>query len=723
MRLSIVFLIEGSPYNHPSLSMKSLFRSLRRKVVAAGLVPRSKLAHITVYFAGIVILLLVAQALFSAAGLVGTASSLGGWATGLAIPAAIFTVILLFRFVRQRVLWRLRNRLIVTYVFIGLIPVVLLLAMFVIAGWFLAGQFATFLANGDLHGELSSLAAANNEVAAQIAAELRSGVSPDKTVQLLRSSDRLDQPNRALSFWYRQHEYIIRADSAAPQPNLPAWMRGLAAKKAGEFQDVTFGAGRLRLVALRTISLGGEPGTVVSSEVLSDTLLAELARGLGSISIYGQGGRTGSPLASGGSLPPPSSKVDFAFGFFGPLQVHDWATGADLTNPYFMLIVRTRNSLLYSQLGETLGQGGSSWKLSEVLLIALFVAAIVFAVIEVIAFFIGIRLTRTITLSVSELYRATQSVNRGDFSRRIPIRSNDQLAALEGSFNSMTESLQKLLEEQKEKQRIESELAIAQEVQNQLFPHQAAELQSLEVYGVCRPARTVSGDYYDFLPLGPEQVVIAVGDISGKGISAALLMATLHSAVRSFLVLHSREVAAQPALAAVASSSRTVAEPPAEAPVLELAPGQWLELLNSHLYRSTPASKYATLFLGEYNGANRTLTYSNGGHLAPLVLSRTGEVRRLEAGGMVVGLFDGMQYEQESVKLSLGDLFVAYSDGITEPENEYGEFGEQRLIELIREHAGQPLERIAEEALAAVTDWIGGEEQPDDMTIVLARAR
>jgi sigma-B regulation protein RsbU (phosphoserine phosphatase) len=90
---------------------------------------------------------------------------------------------------------------------------------------------------------------------------------------------------------------------------------------------------------------------------------------------------------------------------------------------------------------------------------------------------------------------------------------------------------------------------------------------------------------------------------------------------------------------------------------------------------------------------------------------------------MVVGLFDGMKYEQESVKLSLGDIFVAYSDGITEPENEFGEFGEQRLIDLIREHSAQPLERIAEEVLAAVTDWIGGAEQPDDMTIVLARAR
>ena len=108
------------------------------------------------------------------------------------------------------------------------------------------------------------------------------------------------------------------------------------------------------------------------------------------------------------------------------------------------------------------------------------------------------------------------------------------MAALEGSFNSMTGSLAKLIQEQKEKQRLENELSIAYEVQELLFPGQVTDLPSLEVHGVCVPARTVSGDYYDFIPLGSERLVLAVGDISGKGISAALLMATVHAFVRAY---------------------------------------------------------------------------------------------------------------------------------------------------------------------------------------------
>src|SRR5208282_3079022 len=117
---------------------------------------------------------------------------------------------------------------------------------------------------------------------------------------------------------------------------------------------------------------------------------------------------------------------------------------------------------------------------------------------------------------------------------RIQIRSRDQMAALQQSFNSMTESLDKLVAERKEKQRLESELAIGHEVQDALFPHQFPGLRSLEVYGVCRAARSVSGDYYDFIPLGADRLVLALGDISGKGISAALLMATVHAFVRAY---------------------------------------------------------------------------------------------------------------------------------------------------------------------------------------------
>jgi sigma-B regulation protein RsbU (phosphoserine phosphatase) len=280
----------------------------------------------------------------------------------------------------------------------------------------------------------------------------------------------------------------------------------------------------------------------------------------------------------------------------------------------------------------------------------------------------------------------------------------------------MTESLQKLIAEQKEKQRIESELFIAKEVQDLLFPRDVADLDGLELHGICRPARTVSGDYYDFLPVGPSAVGLAVGDISGKGISAALMMATVHAFVRAHtLVEH------MPSMAAAHGSQMPVIFQ-GDANCCP-SPGAVLALLNQQLYRSTPAQKYATMFLGFYDQQVRRLTYSNAGHLPPIVICANGTSHLLDTGGTVVGLFGDMVYPEGRVTLNPGDIVVAYSDGITEPENDFGDFGEERLTQIVQENRGLPLPRISDAILNAVTDWIGGEEQPDDMTIVLARAR
>ena len=146
-----------------------------------------------------------------------------------------------------------------------------------------------------------------------------------------------------------------------------------------------------------------------------------------------------------------------------------------------------------------------------------------------------------------------------------------------------------------------------------------------------------------------------------------------------------------------------------------------MTLLNRQLYRSTPLEKYATLFFSTYASHTQILNYCNAGHLPPVVLGADGETRRLDAGGTVVGLFDGVSYEEGWVRLAPGDIVLAYSDGLTEPENDFGEFGEERLIELVRENRQLPLERISDIVIAAVLDWIGGAEQPDDMTLVLAR--
>src|SRR5207244_2016607 len=257
--------------------------------------------------------------------------------------------------------------------------------------------------------------------------------------------------------------------------------------------------------------------------------------------------------------------------------------------------VQTRLSVLYDRLFAALGE------FAPAIEFALVAMVIVFAVIELFALIIGVGLTRTITRAVANLYHATQRVNRGDFSHRIAVKSKDQLAALETSFNSMTESLEKLLAEQKEKQRLENELVIAQEVQAQLFPKEISQLESLEVHGFCRPARTVSGDYYDFLALNSDRLILAVGDISGKGISAALLMATIHSAVRAYSLEGMPRLREPVAVGAVAGTGMMMAS--GLSPSGETSPAMLLALLNHQLYESTPLEKYATLFLALYDGA------------------------------------------------------------------------------------------------------------------------
>ena len=144
-----------------------------------------------------------------------------------------------------------------------------------------------------------------------------------------------------------------------------------------------------------------------------------------------------------------------------------------------------------------------------------------FLLLELAALIIGIVLTRAITRTISELYRATQFVQEGNFSYRVSVERKDQLGALGDSFNSMTSSITNLINEQKQLQRLENEISIAREVQDQLFPRNLPHVAGVEIEAICRAARSVSGDYYDFIQLSPTHVAIAIADISGKGISAA----------------------------------------------------------------------------------------------------------------------------------------------------------------------------------------------------------
>jgi sigma-B regulation protein RsbU (phosphoserine phosphatase) len=744
---------------------------MRSRLQLAGLWPESRMARIAWY------LLALGGILFGLRGLLALfapswGASLGGWATFLAVSSGLLFSFLGFGWLKRKVLWRLRNRLIVTYVFIGVIPAVLLVAMAVITLYGLAGQFAVFVVTSEINSQLRSLEAVNAAVSNELAARLERGQNP--TAESLAGLKKRDPAwgRRQVCAWYGEKQLPLCEESKGSRLTLPSAKKNAEKSEEkssekisseSEFREIVRDGGELHLRVVTVLDLGAKRLVVITSEPFDKELVGNIAADLGEISLSSSTpetptGAAGTPTppapgspASGtpetktpetdkgrmvfhktsqgstieadqqvlhqsftvGTIPAPAGSMDREIAFFTPLAVVDWQSG-DRARAGAVVQVRTRPSVLYGHLFAALGQ------FVEGVEYILFGVGIFFALIELIALIIGTRMTRTVTAAVAQLYDATKHVDRGDFSHRIPVKSADQLSELALSFNSMTASIEKLILEQKEKQRLENELTIAQEVQAQLFPRQISELESLEVHGFCRPARTVSGDYYDFLTASSHKLILAVGDISGKGISAALLMATIHSAVRAYSVESLPQMREPVAVGAVAGAGRIMATWPEG---IEISPGALLGLLNHQLYESTPPEKYATLFLGIYDGRSHRLTYSNGGHLPPILIARNGAIRRLEAGGTVVGLFDNMTYEEGSAEMKPGEIFLAYSDGVTEPENDFGEFGEQRLIDLVSDNRNLPLPQISQLVTTAVENWIGDNEQPDDVTLVLARAR
>jgi phosphoserine phosphatase RsbU/P len=199
----------------------------------------------------------------------------------------------------------------------------------------------------------------------------------------------------------------------------------------------------------------------------------------------------------------------------------------------------------------------------------------------------------------------------------------------------------------------------------------------------------VSGDYYDYEAVGTGKPAFAIGDVAGKGISAALLMATLQAALR-----------------AQVSESQSTSESE-RSQLQELHTATVVSKLNKHLYAHTAPEKFATFFFALYDERSRTLTYTNAGHLSPL-LFRNGEVVRLDSNGTVVGAFPFSKYGESSIAIQRGDVLVCHTDGITEPENTADEmFGERRLVDLVKKHALEEDHEIIRIVFEAVRNWTG----------------
>ena len=250
-------------------------------------------------------------------------------------------------------------------------------------------------------------------------------------------------------------------------------------------------------------------------------------------------------------------------------------------------------------------------------------------------------------------------------------------------------------ERQAEQQRLERDVQIAQQVQERLFPRKPPHIPNLDCQGVCRPARGIAGDYYDFIALDGGHAGIAVADVAGKGLPAALLMASLQAALRSLVS------------------------------VSDEGPATLARDLNAQMCALTEPTRFATLFWGVFDERRRALAYVNAGHNPPLLFREAGgAVERLSSGGRPLGVFPSSEYRAGRVTLGSGDVLVIYTDGITEaPDADEREFGETRLQEYVRAHSGRPVDEIRRGILEAVAAFQDGRPPEDDMTLVVARVR
>jgi phosphoserine phosphatase RsbU/P len=591
------------------------------------------------------------------------------------IPTVITGAVLLIRFIHRAIrksIWRLRNRLYVTYVFIGVVPIVLILALTGLATWIVTGQVAVYLVTSELERRAAELA------------------TPALLVSQAKPADRapmLAQMGHLLSERMPGLQFAVSGEQTLHYPPESA----LEAPPADWKNYVGYVASNGLYYSAAIARTGGT--TVVALAPIDSQIVKNIGSGIGAFRI-GAAGRFA------GVIPPPApgfEKVDFRADWFNLIPVAEWHHPQ---SPGFeRLWVSTRPSAV---LGAVFNNGIDTAQLAT----GIFLLTLVLLLLgELISLVIGISLTRTITSAVHGLYEGTLQIRKGDFAWRIPVKGNDQLAELGSSFNTMTEQIENLVVIAKEKERLQSEVEIASEVQNQLFPRSAPSMQSIELIGVCQAARMVSGDYYDYLCLPDGNLAIAIGDVAGKGISAALLMASIQSIMRTQLAAGLARSAAvgNGEVSSRYSTSNIVAQ------------------LNRQLYASTAPEKYATFFFGLYDDHTRLLTYTNAGHLQPLLL-RDGKALLLEVTGTVVGAFPMIQYEEQTAEIRPGDLLIAYTDGITEPENAYGEeFGAERLAETALRYQNSEPREIAARIMEAVTHWSTAPELPDDMTVVIAR--
>ncbi len=334
--------------------------------------------------------------------------------------------------------------------------------------------------------------------------------------------------------------------------------------------------------------------------------------------------------------------------------------------------------------------------LSLLVMSVLFALFIILLILEAFALFFGIRIAGGITSAVKALHTGTRQIARGDFDIQIEIPNEDELGDLAVSFNEMAAAVKKGQEEAVERERLERELETAREIQEKLLPHEMPVVSGFEITGTSLPSQQVGGDYFDFLDMGDEQLGIAIADVSGKGIPAALLMANLQASLHAQI----------------------------------FQPGKVAEIayrINNLLYRSTDTHMFATFFYGILDRKRSLFTSTNAGHNQPLLFRADGRIERLGEGGLILGFQPNVQYNQQTVTIRPGEVIVLYTDGITEAADPSTEmvaddlFGVERLVDIIQANLHNSAREIQSAILEALARHTHNAPQYDDITLVVIK--
>lgn len=302
-----------------------------------------------------------------------------------------------------------------------------------------------------------------------------------------------------------------------------------------------------------------------------------------------------------------------------------------------------------------------------------------------------IPLSGRMTRNLHTLTAGAVEIARGNLQTRVPVRSRDEFGQLGVAFNQMAGELEAKQKALVAQERLQRELELCRQIQNEMLPRQPLLLDLAEVRGVSIPAREVGGDFFNYFVLDDDQLALLVGDVAGKGVGAALLMANIQATLRARL--------------------------PLERDLAKLA-----DALDREMEQNTPRSVFLTLFVGILDTRRRRLRYVNAGHNPQFVLRAGGGIEQLPSTGLPVGMFAGHGYEERSVEIADGDLLFFYTDGMVEVENEAGDlFDIERLEALLLAEHRDDIDTLLARAEAAVRAFRGTAEALDDATMMALR--